>query len=86
MQFCCTFVFKELITIANFGERFKQLRIERKHTQSSIGEELGLKLRMIQYYENNQSFPDFKRLIRIADYFDVSLDYLVGRSDDPKRY
>lgn len=69
-----------------FGNRFKELRLAMNHTQTSIGKELGLKLRVIQYYEKDERFPDFNGLITIANFFDVSLDYLVGRSDDPKRY
>nr|WP_279067669.1 helix-turn-helix domain-containing protein [Intestinimonas butyriciproducens] len=38
-------------------------------------------LRAYQLYEYGEGYPTFKRLIIIADFFDVSLDYLVGRSD-----
>ncbi|MDD4565863.1 MAG: helix-turn-helix transcriptional regulator [Eubacteriales bacterium] len=37
-------------------------------------------------YELNERKPTYNALIALADFFDVSLDYLVGRSDDPKRY
>lgn len=40
----------------------------------------------IQNYESKRRKPAFDVLIALADYFDVSLDYLVGRSDDRKRY
>jgi len=72
--------------MANFGQRFKELRTSKELTQSAIAKEFDLKLRVIQYYEKNERFPDFKGLMNIADYFDISLDYLVGRSDDPKIY
>lgn len=72
--------------MANFAERFKELRSSNNLTQSDIGKKLDLKIRIIQYYEKNERYPDFKGLISIADFFDVSLDYLVGRSDDPTRY
>lgn len=72
--------------MATFGQRFKELRQAKGLTQTEIGEIFDLKLRIIQYYEKDEKHPDFKGLITIADYFDVSLDYLVGRSDNPKRY
>jgi len=71
-----------MITVSTFGERFKSLRIESGHTQKSIGEVFNIKVRMIQYYERNEKFPDFKGLVSIAEYFDVSLDYLVGRTNN----
>ena len=71
-----------MMRYSTFGERFKLLRLENNHTQKSIGEILKLKVRMIQYYEKNEKFPDFKGLINIANYFDVSLDYLVGRTNN----
>ena len=71
--------------MSTFGDRFQQLRKSQNLTQKNIADKLGLKIRIIQYYEKNERYPDFERLIAIADYFDVSLDYLVGRSDNPKR-
>jgi len=70
--------------MSNFGQRFKELRTSEALTQSAIAEELDLKLRVIQYYEKNERYPDFKGLLNIADYFKVSIDYLVGRSDNPE--
>lgn len=54
--------------------------------QKDIARDVGLALRTYQYYETGQRKPDSDALIALADYFDVSLDYLVGRSDDPSRH
>ena len=47
--------------------------------------EFGLALNSYQAYEYATRYPDFKGLIAIADFFDVSLDYLVGRSEVRER-
>ncbi len=71
--------------MAFFSERLKELRKERRYKQREMAEQLGLALSSYQCYEYAQRYPDFKGLIAIADFFDVSLDYLVGRSDVRER-
>jgi transcriptional regulator with XRE-family HTH domain len=71
--------FFEEIFMASFGERLKLLRAEKKLRQIDIAEILNITDRQYQLYEYGKSFPDFKKLIMLADFFDVSLDYLVGR-------
>ena len=44
---------------------------------------LGLKLRVYQYYESGDRKPVLENLIILADFFGVSIDYLVGRTDTP---
>jgi transcriptional regulator with XRE-family HTH domain len=68
-----------------FSERVRELKERKSVTYPQIANELGVKLRAAQGYGMGDSFPDFRRLLLLADYFDVSLDYLVGRSDDPTR-
>ena len=46
-----------------------------------MAEICGLKLRSYQDYEYDQSYPEVPGLVAIADYFEVSLDYLMGRTD-----
>ena len=70
----------------SFSERIIQLKNERKLLQKDIASSIGLSLRAYQYYEKGQKEPTLFVLLRLADYFDVSLDYLVGRSDDPARH
>lgn len=65
----------------DFASRFRELRKERGLTQKAIGEVLGVSERHIGYYESRGHYPDFKGLLFIAEYFQVSLDYLVGWSD-----
>lgn len=67
-----------------FGERLVKLRKDKGYTQKSLAAEIGLTERTIQNYEAGR-VPDLDELIKVADFFDVSLDYLVGRSDNPKR-
>lgn len=72
--------------MATFSERIIQIKSERKILQKDIASNIGLSLRAYQYYEKGQKEPTLSVLVRLADYFDVSLDYLVGRSDDPTRH
>lgn len=69
----------------SFHERITLLRKERKIKQKEMANFLGLALRSYQCYEYGERLPDFEGLIAIADFFDVSLDYLVGRSDVRER-
>jgi len=67
-----------------FSERVKVLRKERKMTQRQMADALGITERSYQRYEA-ESNPNNETLIKLADYFDVSTDYLLGRSDNPGR-
>ena len=67
----------------SFSDRIIQLKNERKLLQKDIASSIGLSLRAYQYYEKGQKEPTLSVLLRLADYFDVSLDYLVGLSDTP---
>ena len=71
--------------MALFSERLKLLRTDKKLTQKEFAKILKINERSYQNYEINASTPNFKLLLFIADYFDVSLDYLVGRSDIKER-
>ena len=71
--------------MATFGERLKLLRKSKKLTQKQMSEFINSTEKCYQNYEINRSTPHFVTLIFFADYFDVSLDYLVGRSDIKER-
>lgn len=65
-----------------FCERLRQLREEKKMTQSALSAELGISARMISFYESGNHFPkDEEVLKRFARYFGVSMDYMMGCSD-----
>lgn len=64
-----------------FAARVKQLREERGLSQAAVGKEIGVKRYSVYSYENGKGFPDVPHLIALAKFFDVSLDYLVGRTD-----
>lgn len=65
-----------------FAKRIKELRKEKKQTQTNMAELLGIKLRAYQYYESATYYPEIPNLIKLADYFNVTTDYLLGRSDE----
>lgn len=67
-----------------FGDRIKSLRQEKKATQNDLAELLGVTKTQISDLEHAKTTTSIERLYILADYFDVSLDYLVGRSDNPK--
>ncbi|MBQ6568803.1 MAG: helix-turn-helix transcriptional regulator [Clostridia bacterium] len=65
--------------------RLKELRKQRHISQTKLAIDLDLNQNAISRYETGDREADYKTLIKIADYFDVSIDYLLGRTDDPKR-
>lgn len=69
-----------------FGERLKELRLKKASTQKEMAEYLGISANAYQNYEYDKREMNIKSLTLLADYFDVSIDYLIGRSDDPTRY
>lgn len=65
-------------------ETIRKLRKENKITMKHLGEILGVSESAVSQYENGKRQPDQEMLAKIADYFDVSVDYLLGRTDTPK--
>lgn len=64
--------------------RLKQLREQRHISQVFLGMELGMSQNTISRYETGVREADYETLIAFADYFNVSVDYLLGRTDNPK--
>lgn len=62
----------------DFGENFKKLRKSRNLTQKELGAKIGLSKAVISKYENGMGYPTYDVLIRIAYYFGVTTDYLLG--------
>ncbi|MCT4662937.1 MAG: helix-turn-helix domain-containing protein [Tissierellales bacterium] len=68
--------------MSNLPERIKLLRKEKKLTQSEFGKIFGIAKSTVSMYENGNSSPDDELKIKIADHFNVSVDYLLGRTDE----
>ncbi len=64
----------------SFPERLKTLRMEKNITQRAIANYLNITDTAYGFYEQGKNYPNMDSLIKLADYFEVSLDYLVGRS------
>jgi len=64
--------------------RLKELRKKRKISQVKLAMDLSMNQNSISRYENGTREADYKTLIQFADYFDVSIDYLLERTDNPK--
>ena len=68
--------------MAKFSERLRELRKERGLKQKEMAEICGIKVRNYQQYEYDENYPTVPGLVSLADYFGVSLDYLMGRKDE----
>jgi len=66
-----------------FSERIKKLRLSKYLKQSNIAEVIGVTITQISDIERGRRTTTIENLVALADYFDVSLDYLVGRTDNP---
>ncbi|MFD2133301.1 helix-turn-helix domain-containing protein [Pseudogracilibacillus auburnensis] len=65
------------------GDRLKKLRSDKRITQEKLGKKVNVTKVSISGYENGNRSPDTETLQRLANYFEVSVDYLLGRTDNP---
>lgn len=68
----------------NYGERISELRERRGWTQEELANSVGITRAALSHYEKNRRKPDFDTLTRLADRFNVSIDYLIGRTNEEK--
>ncbi len=68
----------------SFGKNLLKLRKSRNLTQKQVYTAVGLSAIGYQRYEYGEREPAYQKLIALADFFDVSIDYLVGRTDNPE--
>ncbi len=66
------------------GSKLQNLRKNKGLTQKNVALDLGITERTYQGYEIKDSSPSLKMLIKLANYFDVSTDYLLDRTNNPK--
>lgn len=67
-----------------FASRVRELRNKKNLSQTDIAKLIGVTKTQISDLENAKTSTTIEKAVVLADYFDVSLDYLVGRSDKPK--
>ena len=68
----------------HIAARLKSLRHGLRLSQKELGDKLGITQSAVNRYENNQSEASYQNLLKYADFFDVSLDYIYGRTDQPQ--
>jgi len=69
--------------VSSFGERLRTLRMRAGKSQEELARELNLGKSTLGLYETERRHPDFNVLQKLAVKFNVSVDYLLGRTDDP---
>ena len=70
-----------MISKDSFKVRLRELRKEADETQAQVGLAIGSSERHYQKFEAGENFPSAEYLCALADHFEVSLDYLMGRTD-----
>lgn len=65
--------------MAKFGDILRQLRIQNELTQGELGKRLGISTSAVGMYERGEREPDFEKLERIASYFSVNMNFLLGK-------
>lgn len=67
-----------------FIERLNLLMKETQTSKQALGNAIGVSRPAISQFASGSNLPSIEKLAAIADHFEVSIDYLLGRSDDPK--
>lgn len=69
--------------MSTFGKRLKQIRIENGYSQKQVATDMKMTYSAMSQYETGKRTPKNDILIKLATYFDVSVDYLLGRDKNP---
>jgi transcriptional regulator with XRE-family HTH domain len=74
-------MFRRVKKLEKIGDRIKQLRIKQGMTQKRLADIVGVREATLSRYENDKRIQNWEILIMLADVFDTSVDYLLGRTD-----
>lgn len=66
-------------------KRIKDLREDHDLTQMNVGKSIGISQRLYSYYERGERSVPPEILIALADFYKTSVDYILGRTDDPSK-
>ena len=66
------------------GKRLKKLRTKKEKSFMQIQKELGISNQALSYWELGKRMPNSKHLSMLSDYYDVSADYILGKTDNPE--
>ena len=80
------YIFLGGFIMSEFSNKLKELRTSKNISQKQIASQLDIADRQYRRYENEEQQPTLPIIIKLADYFDVSLDYLVGRTNNPNSH
>lgn len=69
----------------NHDNRIAELRDQRGWTQEELAQSIGITRAALSHYEKNRRKPDFEILTKLADKFEVTIDYLIGRTNQSNR-
>jgi len=69
--------------MSSYGQRISYLRESHQMTQTELARRLGITRASLSHYETGRRVPDFDTLSKMADLFDVSVDYIIGRTEKP---
>jgi transcriptional regulator with XRE-family HTH domain len=72
------------VILMEFKDRLKELRLNRKMTQEELGKTFNVIKQTISSWENGNSRPDIDMASKIADFFEVTTDYLLGRTNESR--
>ena len=67
-----------------FKAKFEQILQSRQLTPYRVAKDLGMSQGLMNEYKNGVKLPSIQNLVKIADYLDCSVDYLLGRTDVPE--
>lgn len=67
-----------------FRERFALLMKQHEISNYRLHKDIGCSRSSVANWLDGKALPDFERMVNLADYFDVSIDYLAGRTDNPE--
>ncbi len=70
--------------VINMNDRLRQLRKAKGYTQIRVQMETGIEQALLSKYENGERIPPTETLLKLAEFYNVSTDYLLGRTDRPE--
>ena len=69
---------------ANMDTNLKKLRLQKKKTQLNVQMETGIEQALLSKYESGKRIPPTETLMTLADYYGVSMDFIMGRTENPE--